>query len=106
MGQEQHVQPQFEVEQLEGTVERVMTSFEDGELKTETIEEPAGYMVYFPQGHSFRVKNFTELKKLGLHTAPGLIDMDSGDEIIPPQVRSLKSQVESRTKPSRKSKEN
>lgn len=103
---EQNVQPKFEVEVLEGKVERTMTSFEDGVLKTKVVEEEAGYMVYFPQGHSIRVRNYTELKRMGLHTAPGLVDMESGDEMQAPQVRSLKSQVESRTKPSRSRKEN
>lgn len=102
---EQNVQPKFEVEVLEGKVDRVMTSFEDGQLKTETIEEDAGYMVYFPQGHSIRVRNYTELKRMGLHTAPGLVDMESGEEVQAPQTRSLKSLVDSKTKPSRKRKE-
>ena len=100
----QNVQPQFEVEQLDGTVEKTLTFFEDGELKTKTTEEAAGYMVYFPQGHSFRVKNFAELKRLGLHTAPGLVDMESGETVATPQKMSLKTQVASKTKPSRNSK--
>jgi len=36
------------------------------------------YTIYFPQGHSIRV-DYDELKRLGCHVKPRLVDMDTGD---------------------------
>jgi N-acetyl-anhydromuramyl-L-alanine amidase AmpD len=47
------------------------------EVKTREVEM---YMVYFPQGHSIRV-TFEELKRLGYHLKPRMIDMFTGDVI-------------------------
>ena len=98
---QQNVKPAFEVEILEGTVKREIVTMVEGELETSTIEEPRGYMIYFPSGHSIRVRNHKELTKLGFHTAPNLVDMDSGDAVSAPSQRSLKSEVQRKTKPTR-----
>jgi hypothetical protein len=38
-------------------------------------------MVYFPRGHAIRVRNMQELRRLGFDRQPGLVDMDSGEEV-------------------------
>lgn len=50
------------------------------ELETKT-EERDCYMVMFPQGHSIRVTSFDELKRMGYHLKPRMIDMETGDVI-------------------------
>lgn len=103
--QQMNVKPAFEVEILEGTKKRTVHMMVEGELTTKTIEEPLGYMVYFPSGHSMRVRNHNELKKLGFDRAPNLVDMESGDPVSQPQQQSLKSEVQRKTKPTRAKKE-
>jgi len=102
---QQDIKPAFEVEILEGTIPRQIVKMIEGEMITETIEEPRGYMVYFPSGHSIRVRNHKDLVSLGFEKAPNLVDMESGDELTLPTQRSLKSEVERKTKPTRAKKQ-
>jgi len=51
-------------------------------LQQETVTEKRDcYMVYFPQGHSIRVTSFEELKRMGYHLKPRMVDMETGDVI-------------------------
>jgi len=102
---QQNVKPAFEVEILEGTIPRQVVKMVDGEMSTEIIDEPRGYMVYFPSGHSIRVRNHKDLVSLGFEKAPNLVDMDNGDELTLHSHRSLKSEVERKTKPTRAKKQ-
>ena len=43
------------------------------------IEEPAGYMVFFPSGSSIRFRTDDELKRLGFDSPANLVDMESGE---------------------------
>jgi hypothetical protein len=66
----------FVVRELEGTVKRPQMRFERGEGLTRVwVEEPAGYMVYFPRGHAIRVRDKKTLKHYGLHKTPPLSDL-------------------------------
>lgn len=93
----QDVKPEFEVEILEGTEKVIRSFYEDGKFtqKEETI--PRGYMVYFPAGHSIRVRSMEEMRRLGFDRAPNLVDMESGEE-IPKSNTSLKENTRRRTR--------
>lgn len=103
--EQMNIKPAYEVEVLEGTISKEVTKMIDGELTTETIQVPKGYMVYFPSGHSIGVATHQGLVDLGLDTAPNLVDMESGDVISKPSQHSLKSEVKRKTKPTRNKQE-
>jgi hypothetical protein len=67
----------------------------DAGITFKEIEEPAGYMVYFPRGASIRVSTLKRLKQLGLSELAPLVDMESGDEQPNPSSVSLKARTES-----------
>lgn len=72
----------YQVEKFEGEVERTKhrVNKESKTLETIVEKEGAGFMVYFPKGHSIRVKNEAELAKLGLHyNAPAFYDPETGE---------------------------
>lgn len=83
------IEPEFQVEKLEGTVEierikltkRTVGGKQKLEKKVETVEVPAGYMVYLPSGASIAVRDEAELARLGFDRAPEMIDMQSGDRV-------------------------
>jgi len=55
---------------------------EEKSLQQETVtEERDCYMIYFPQGHSIRVTSFEQLKSMGYHLKPRMVDMETGDVI-------------------------
>ena len=85
----------YEVERLKGTVQReVLTiSKKDGSFIPKMVEEPAGFMVYFPSGSSIRVRNEEELARKGFDTPAPLVDMDSG-ETVPTSEGSLTAHSE------------
>lgn len=100
------VQPRFEVEFVDEMVtdlkhkyirpekDKEGTVIKAGHFETEEVEAPFGYMVYFPQGHSLRVKSLEELRRLGFHRQPGLVDMESGEVIKEDtETLSLKDRV-------------
>lgn len=96
------VMPAFEVEKLEGTrTKTILTpNKKDGGFISKEIEVDAGYVVYFPRGHSIRVSE-QELNRLGLNQDPSLVDMESGEAIGPANRLSLKERVSRKTKPTR-----
>lgn len=88
----------FEVVQLEGMRRRNVTRATKTGLETRVEEQPEGYMVYFPAGHSIRVSE-KELLRLGF-AKPRLYDENSG-ELVPDedeQPISLKQRSEAKTK--------
>ena len=101
----QNIKKKFEVHPYEGSdvdkdgmVTRTVHNF-DKKLRTfvtEKIKEPAGYMVYTPGGNSVRIKNDSELQRLGFGGNPDLIDMETG-EVVGPADTSLKSHSERTT---------
>jgi|CXWL01.1.fsa_nt_gi hypothetical protein len=97
------IEQAYEVEKLPGEVsveickiEHVAIPGKDGKTRPQiirqTVKQPAGYMVYFPRGHSFRVATLEKLRELGLAPdgAP-LVDMDTG-QLLP--KLSLKSRTQ------------
>lgn len=66
----------YVVRALPGTVKRTVCKWtkEDG-LTTEEVEQPAGFIVYFPRGHALRFKNTAELARYGLDKKPKMINL-------------------------------
>ncbi len=66
----------FVVRELEGTVRRQVHKFTKTKgLVTSYVEEPAGYMVYFPRGHAIRL-NKEQLRHYKLNMAPRIVNLD------------------------------
>lgn len=60
-----------------GTVKREVTMWtKDKGLHTKMVEEPAGYLVYFPRGHVIRLKNKEQLRQYGLDKRPPIINLE------------------------------
>lgn len=77
--------PAFTVEKLDGKVERTIIAFDkEGKKYDKTVSVDAGYMVKFPvKGHSIRVKDAAELKRLGFDKTIPLVDANSeNDDIV------------------------
>ena len=85
----------YEVEKLEGTRQReiIEISKKDGSFVKKMVQEPAGYMVYFPNGSSVRIRTEEELEKQGFDKPASLVDMDSGETSRTPEG-SLKAHSE------------
>ena len=76
---QQNIKPQYIVQKLEGKRKHTIASPSDkGGFDYKEIEEPAGYMVFFPSGSSIRVRTDDELKRLGFDSPANLVDMESG----------------------------
>jgi hypothetical protein len=59
------------------TVRRLVTSWTKKEgLKQRLVDQPAGFMVYFPRGHCLRLKDKESLRKYGLDRQPTIINLD------------------------------
>lgn len=101
--QQSNVRPRYEVERLEGTVIETHVVREDGRNVEKEVEVPAGYMVYFPAGHSIRVRTDEELKRLGYDQPAELIDED-GEVVGTTQQMSLKKNVAARSAASKRRK--
>jgi hypothetical protein len=78
-----------------GTVKRPVTSWtkKDG-LKTKMVEEPAGYLVYFPRGHVIRLKDKESLRQYGLDRQPPIVNLQGLNDPNSPIGRLLMSQDE------------
>lgn len=99
MSQARNIQRKYEVEVLEGEVDRVLTMIEDGQFVQKTVKEPAGFMVYFPSGASMRARSLEHLQELGIDlNSVGLVDMETGEDVPVPTAPSLKSQVNAKTR--------
>jgi hypothetical protein len=61
----------------EGTVRRTVHQFKKGGVGiiTKSVEEPAGYLVYFPRGHVIRVKDKAMLRHYKLDKEPQIINL-------------------------------
>lgn len=64
------------------TFTRCSINPETKSLEQEQVsEERDCYMVLFPQGHSIRVTSYDQLKEMGYHLKPRMVDMETGDVI-------------------------
>lgn len=98
--------PSYEVHDYTGqqveTKRKVFEKQEDETLlmKEETVREDAGYMVYFPNGHSVRVRNKKELERLNIKPGKAkIVNMDTAEEAEGASAEGqLKKLVETNTK--------
>jgi len=97
MQQAQDVKPAYEVEMLEGKEMVTRSYYEDGTYKQVEEKVDRGWMVYFPNGHSIRVRSSDEMRRLGFMDAPNLLDMETGEEVHNPKV-SLKENARRKTR--------
>lgn len=111
--QESELRPPYQVTKLPGTVKRTVYHYEavgkpvidsKGNSRQprrrvmKEINEPAGYIVTFPQGHSIRVRDVEEMKagvaapvlqNFGFDKQPGLVNMLTGDIAIPNREKTV-----------------
>ena len=80
--QRQRIKPAFTVQKLEGKRKMTIIGRDAKGARTEKeVERDAGYLVTLSKGHSLRVANDAELKRLGFdQTIPLIDDSDSGDD--------------------------
>lgn len=81
---QQRIVPAFMVQRLEGTVERTMIVFDkEGRRQEKVVKQDAGYLVSFPtKGHSIRVKDAAELKRLGFDRTIPLVDANGDNDDV------------------------
>jgi hypothetical protein len=79
---------------LKGVVKRDQTRYEAGKgLQTVSIEEDAGYMVYFPRGHVLRFKDKESMEHYGLREGEApIINMQGLQDPNSPIGRMLSAQ--------------
>jgi len=93
----------FVVRELEGTVKRPKwRMFEvkkangrvraQYEMRQEMVDEPSGFMVYFPRGHAVRVPNRKLLEHYNLHLKPRVINLDGLSDPNSPLGRMMLAQ--------------
>lgn len=64
-------------------------------LVRQNVEETVdGWMVYFPNKSSMFIDDEAELRRLGLHSPSGFIDMQTGEPVEATNVVSLKRELE------------
>ena len=97
----QDIKPAFEVEKLEGKEIVTRNFYADGVFRQEDEKVDRGFMVYFPNGHSIRVRSEKEMQRLGFMASPELLDMETGDTVQQSNL-SLKENTRRKTR-SRKS---
>jgi len=84
----------YVVVHLKGTVKRDQTRYEAGKgLQTVSVEEDAGYIVYFPRGHVIRLKDETALAHYNLREGEApIINMQGLSDPNSPIGRMLSAQ--------------
>ena len=109
----QNVKPRFESHKLEGELPRRIAKpnvqldkkgepilNKDGQsillggFTYEDVMVDAGWNVYFPNGASIHVWTKEAMQEYGFLSRPSMIDMETGDEVEPPDNMSLKSRSE------------
>lgn len=104
--QAMNMKPRFETEQIPENkkFKRTVCSHDGKTFTFAEKTEKGGYMVYFPHGHSIRVRDMAELKRLGFHRMPGVIDLETGEEVPQHVAMSLKELNSRKTRETRESK--
>lgn len=84
----------YVVRELEGTVERQITPFDNKkrEIVPKMETQPAGYLVYFPKGHVLRFQTMDELKKYKLHLKPKMINIQGLEDPNSPLGKLIHAQ--------------
>lgn len=67
----------YVVVEQEGVVRRPVHKMMKGGggIKVVDVEEPAGFLVYFPRGHVLRIKSQKELAQYNLDKAPRIVNL-------------------------------
>lgn len=92
---QQNIRPKFEVHKIEGSVTvKKCKPKKGGGFEWEEVQEPGGYMVYFPTGASLRIRDDKEMERLGFLEPAELVDMDTGDSVGRVAADSLKRLAE------------
>lgn len=61
---------------IEGTVVRKINTWtKKAGLSNKFVEQPGGFLVYFPRGHVLRMKDKAELRHYRLHKEPRIINL-------------------------------
>lgn len=78
-----------------GTVKREVVTWtkRDG-LKKKMVEQPAGYLVYFPRGHVVRLADKEALRHYGLDGRPPIVNLQGLNDPNSPIGRMLLGQEE------------
>lgn len=77
---QRRIKPAFTVQKLEGKRKMTLIGRDaKGNKQEKVVEVDAGYMVKFSKGHSIRVANDAELKRLGFDQTIPLIDDGNQD---------------------------
>ena len=78
-----------------GTVKREHTTWsKKGGIQKKMVEEPAGYLVYFPRGHVIRFRDKEALRHYGLAGPAPIINLEGLNDPNSPLGRMLMSQEE------------
>lgn len=66
----------FVVVPQEGTVMRKVNKWTKKGIQESYVEQPAGFMVYFPRGHVIRLRDKTELRRYKLDRPARIINLE------------------------------
>lgn len=99
----QNIKPRYEVEHVDDVVVETHYERKDGRNVEVEKEVPYGYNVYFPAGHSMRVRTDEELARLGFDKPAELIDEETG-EVVGSAQSTLKRNVQHRQEASKRRK--
>jgi hypothetical protein len=99
----QNIKPRYEVERVDEMVTETHFKRENDRNVEHKVEVPYGYNVYFPAGHSMRVRTDEDMRHLGFDRPADLVDEDTGDVVGTTQQHSLKRNVQRRSGASKRS---
>ena len=113
----ENVKPAFQAELVKGNFRRTIMSIEENvrevtgstgitrkivsrKLKPVVEEFTEAYDIYFPQGHSIRVRadDRAQLERIGVFGPPPLVDMETGEVIGQDKSMSPKQIVMAKTR--------
>lgn len=100
---QQTIKPSYEVEYVDEVVTETHISRENGQNTEKEVDVPYGFNVYFPAGHSIRVRTEEELRRLGYDRPAELIDED-GEVVGSTAQQTLKRNVQHRASASKRRK--
>lgn len=101
---QQNIKPRYEVEHVDEMVTETHVVRENDRNVEKKVEVPYGYNVYFPAGHSMRVRDDAELKRLGFDKPAELINEETGDVVGTTADHGLKKGVQHRAAASKRRK--
>lgn len=82
----------YVVVKQEGHVKREKHYWTKDGIKKKLIDEDAGFLVYFPRGHSIRVKSLAMLRHYQLHKEPKIIQLEGLNDPNSPLGKMFLSQ--------------